>query len=112
MVKREFPLPPSTVVHQFGKTSDVTVCGLPMTRGHLGPVTCPDCLRMLGLVPETVIGRIAGVLWVPIRCGKCGSKRKSTYTVRPPTRWHTCRDCGNVYKSSEIELGPPGVPAP
>lgn len=42
-----------------------------------------------------------GVIYHPIRCPKCKSKKIKTHTSRPPTRYHKCQDCGFNFKSTE-----------
>lgn len=49
------------------------------------------------------------VVWMPIRCPYCRSQdcpvTSSGPAVLPRTRYHTCRACGQAFKS--IEAAPP-----
>lgn len=42
-----------------------------------------------------------GILFIPLRCPKCKSKRIKCYSSRPPIRYHYCKDCGCNFKSIE-----------
>ncbi len=46
-----------------------------------------------------------GVIEVPARCPRCGSRRVPAYSKRltqdPPIRYRRCRSCGHGFKSVE-----------
>jgi len=42
-----------------------------------------------------------GVPFIPLRCPKCSSKDVKCYSTHLPVRYHTCRACGNNFKSVE-----------
>ena len=45
-----------------------------------------------------------GVVFVPVRCPKCRSKKVRCYSSSPPVRYHICKKCGMRFKSYEREL--------
>lgn len=47
------------------------------------------------------------VIFDPLRCPECGSKKLRTHTVRPPKRNHECKECGAKFKSIEEDHGEP-----
>lgn len=42
-----------------------------------------------------------GVVYVPLRCPYCRSKKVRCYVSRPPVRYHICRVCKKKFKSVE-----------
>ena len=44
-----------------------------------------------------------GVIYVPLKCPKCGSKKVKCYATYLPTRYHTCKSCGHKFKSIEAD---------
>jgi len=46
---------------------------------------------------------LACVAWIPIRCPHCASKHQNNYKTRGRLRYHLCQDCGERFKSLEIE---------
>ena len=42
-----------------------------------------------------------GVIFVPLRCPRCGSKKVKCHTSKPPIRYHICRECMYRFKSIE-----------
>lgn len=45
----------------------------------------------------------APVIFQPVRCPRCRSKRTLVKSSRPPVRHHKCSDCGENFKSVEQE---------
>ena len=42
-----------------------------------------------------------GVLFIPLRCPRCASKKVKCYGSHPPVRYHYCKRCGYNFKSVE-----------
>ena len=44
-----------------------------------------------------------GVIYIPLKCPKCGSKKVKCYATYLPTRYHSCKSCGYKFKSIEAD---------
>lgn len=42
-----------------------------------------------------------GVIYIPLKCPKCGSKKIKCYGTHAPIRYHYCKACGHNFKSIE-----------
>ncbi len=46
---------------------------------------------------------VYGVIYHPLKCPRCQSKDITTYSSRPPTRYHRCKPCGCRFRSTEVD---------
>ncbi len=44
------------------------------------------------------------VVYRPIKCPQCGSKKVKCHTSKPPIRYHKCKACGYNFRSIEIKV--------
>jgi transposase-like protein len=45
-----------------------------------------------------------GVVFIPLRCPKCRSKKVKCYGSHVPVRYHVCKACGYNFKSIEQDF--------
>lgn len=64
---------------------------------------CNFCHRSFsnGAQPPATSEVVNGVVYRPVKCPKCKSKKTRVHTTRPPIRYHQCNNCGQQFKSVE-----------